>query len=351
MKKNEESLSLETVSFFFSGILRPNPFNQEYDYFKTICRVVQRLFGNDINRNTFLFLITTIIVLNHKKELEWNDILKESYFCFREVGMTQMKLFLQDAFLFSSSLEINDHQEITVHTEEKNSLLKTCWELLVEKFAFTEESAVSCDQFSEYISLLLSYFGNPSLHKDPLPDLIQFLQSNTGESSIDATQNDIIYPSLWKKLFPTRQVACRVESDGLTGNVTSLFRDYHAGAPRIQTSSTDAFVFRLLAVFSDIGHRLLLYCLFLVFLFPNRGRSKYSLKNYASRILIWPISSTLSETIPISCSSPMLLPLWRGRIHNRLVTSFPASSLCWTGSSHTESTQMIFSSSSPNSSC
>lgn len=214
--KSDEPLSQESISLFFMGILRPNLFNQEYHYFDIICKTIHLLFGNRIDRNSFLFVIIMIILLNHKKS-EWAAILEVAYFCFRRVSAEEMHLFLTDAFLFSSNLDIHDHQVITVHVSERSkSLLDECWALLATRFSFTDGSTVSIHQFTEFISFLLSFFGNASHCDDPVASLKRFLQKE-GEPKTNEAVKEFRGVSIWQQLFPTH-TPCPADSEGGCGS-------------------------------------------------------------------------------------------------------------------------------------
>ena len=210
--KSDEPLSQESISLFFMGILRPNLFNQEYHYFDIICKTIHLLFGNRIDRHSFLFVIIMIILLYHKKS-EWAAILEVAYFCFRRVSAEEMHLFLTDAFLFSSNLDIHDHQVITVHVSERSkSLLDECWTLLATRYSFTDGSTVSIHQFTEFISFLLSFFGNASHCDDPVASLKRFLQKE-GEPKTNEAVKEFRGVSIWQQLFPTH-TPCQSDSEG-----------------------------------------------------------------------------------------------------------------------------------------
>ena len=124
----------------------------------------------------------------------------------------EMHLFLTDAFLFSSNLDIHDHQVITVHVSERSkSLLDECWALLATRFSFTDGSTVSIHQFTEFISFLLSFFGNASHCDDPVASLKRFLQKE-GEPKTNKAVKEFRGVPIWQQLFPTH-TPCQAHSE------------------------------------------------------------------------------------------------------------------------------------------
>ena len=228
ISKSGGPLTKEVVSFFFMGILRPNLFDEEHKYFSILCNALSLLFGDEIDRRTFLYCVTVMVLLNHKTT-EHKAILRLCYACFGAVSSDDLKRMLTDAFVFSSRLVVHGYQDITVHTEEKSrSVLKECWPLLMKKVPITERADVSFDAFCDVATLLLSFFCKASHFNDPVVALKQYLVDGKVEErnvvlegecgcgallegenkrNVEGECEQVAGVSLWQTLFPTRDMA------------------------------------------------------------------------------------------------------------------------------------------------
>lgn len=229
ISKSGGPLTKEVVSFFFMGILRPNLFDEEHKYFSILCNALSLLFGDDIDRRTFLYCVTVMVLLNHKTT-EHKAILRLCYACLGAVSSDDLRRMLTDAFVFSSRLVIHGYQDITVHTEEKSrSVLKECWPLLMKKVPITEHADVSFDAFCDVATLLLSFFCKASHFNDPVVALKQYLvdgkveernvvlEGECGyEALLEGECEQVAGVSLWQTLFPARGMMTQYPTRGMT---------------------------------------------------------------------------------------------------------------------------------------